>query len=101
MRRRGRVDANQRAIVAALRQIGATVQSLADIGHGCPDLLVGYRSRTWLLEVKDGAKLKSKRTLTADEEAWISAWKGAPVFVVESVEQAVETVTFSGGTDAH
>ena len=97
MRRRGRVDANQRAIVAALRQIGASVQSLADIGHGCPDLLVGFRGRTLLFEVKDGSKVKSARALTPDEEAWIGAWEGAPVFVVESVEQAIQTVTFEEG----
>jgi len=97
MRRRGRVDANQKAIVAALRQVGASVQSLADIGHGCPDLLVGFRGRTLLMEVKDGSKVKSARALTPDEEEWIAAWKGAPVFVVESPEQAIDTVTFQEG----
>ena len=96
MRRRGRVDANQREIVAALRQIGASVQSLADIGKGCPDLLVGRAGRTFLLEVKDGSKVKSARALTPDEEAWIEGWRGAPVYVVESVEQALATVTFGG-----
>ena len=97
MRRRGRVDSNQRAIVAALRQIGASVQSLADIGHGCPDLLVGFRGRTLLMEVKDGSKVKSARALTPDEEAWIAGWRGTPAFIVESVEQAVQTVTFEEG----
>lgn len=97
MRRRGRVDANQREIVAALRKLGATVQSLADVGRGCPDLLVGFRGRTYLMEVKDGAKRLSARALTPDEEAWVAAWKGSPVFVVESIEQAIETVTFTEG----
>ena len=97
MRRRGRVDANQKAIVAALRQVGASVQSLADIGHGCPDLLVGFRGRTLLMEVKDGSKVKSARALTPDEEAWIAGWRGTPAFIVESVEQAVQTVTFEEG----
>jgi hypothetical protein len=50
MRRAAKVDANQTEIVQALRQIGAVVQSLAAVGNGCPDLLVGYRNRLFLLE---------------------------------------------------
>ena len=55
MRRAAKVDANQAEIVQALRQIGAVVQSLAAVGNGCPDLLVGYRNRLFLLELKDGS----------------------------------------------
>lgn len=95
MRRRGRVDANHAAIVKALRQVGASVQSLADIGKGCPDLLVGWRFRTWLFEVKDGSKPPSARKLTADEENWIREWNGGLVFVVESPEQAIHTLMFT------
>lgn len=71
MRRAARVDANQREITAALRKVGATVQLLHTIGAGCPDLLVGYRGRNWLLEVKtkDGK-------LTLAEENWMWCWRG-------------------------
>jgi hypothetical protein len=92
MRRHGRVDANQTAIVKALRQTGATVQSLADIGKGCPDLLVGYRGTTYLLEVKDGSKPPSARLLTPDEGAWMAAWRGGPLHIVASVDEALDTV---------
>lgn len=44
MRRAARTDANQTAIVEALRKCGASVQSLAAVGKGVPDLLVGLRS---------------------------------------------------------
>ena len=93
MRRRGKVDANHADIVKALRQIGATVQSLADIGKGCPDLLVGFRGRTHILEVKDGSLAPSKRTLTPMEAAWAIGWQGAPVVVVYNAEEAIEMVT--------
>lgn len=43
MRRAPRTDANQAEIVAALRTRGALVQSLAGVGAGVPDLLVGWR----------------------------------------------------------
>ena len=82
-----RVDSNQPAIVRALRDIGATVQHLHMVGDGCPDLLVGFRGRTYLLEVK--ATKRSK--LTPDERAWHENWRGT-VYVVTSAEQAVGIV---------
>lgn len=84
-----RIDDNQPAIVRALRDVGASVQSLASLGKGCPDLLVGYRGQNLLLEVKnlDGRG----RALTADETAWHADWRGA-VVVVESVEQALAAI---------
>jgi len=92
MRRAAKVDANQGEIVAALRKIGATVQPLHAVGQGCPDLLVGWRGMTSLLEVKDGAKPPSARKLTEDQEKWHANWRGQ-VAVVETVEQAIEAIT--------
>lgn len=69
MRARPRIDANQPDIVKALRKMGAFVQSLAAVGDGCPDLLVGFRGKTYLIEVKDGDKPPSKRALTPAEAA--------------------------------
>jgi hypothetical protein len=71
-----RVDSNHGEIVAALRKGGATVQSLAAIGQGCPDLLVGFRGVNYLFEVKDGAKSPSRRCLTEDETEWAEKWNG-------------------------
>jgi hypothetical protein len=45
-----RRDASEKAIVAALRQIGAQVWHLS--GAGLPDLLVLFRHRWYPLEVK-------------------------------------------------
>lgn len=91
MRRAARVDDNHPQIVDALRGIGATVQSLATVGKGCPDLLVGYRGINLLLEIKDGSKPPSARRLTPDEEAWHATWRG-PVAVVESVDEALRAI---------
>jgi hypothetical protein len=89
VRRAAKVDANQTEIVKALRQVGASVQSLASTGKGVPDLLVGFRGKNLLLEVKDGGKVKSARKLTPDQVAWHQDWRGH-VAVVESVEQAIK-----------
>lgn len=89
-----RVDANQGAIVSALRTIGCFVQSLAMVGGGVPDLLCGCRGRWHLFEVKDGAKPPSARALTPAEAKWhAAASRHAPVHVVASAEEALAVVT--------
>ena len=57
------IDDNQNDIVTALRKAGATVRIISQ-GEGIPDLLVGFRGETMLMEVKDGGKPPSARTLT-------------------------------------
>lgn len=84
-----RIDANHVAVVEALRKAGATVQSLAGVGKGVPDLLVGIRGKTALFEVKDGAKVPSARKLTPDQLAWHAAWQGGTLAVVDGPEAAL------------
>lgn len=92
MRRAARVDENQEKVVKALRAVGATVQTLAAIGKGVPDLLVGYQGQTFLLEVKDGQKPPSERRLTEDQLTWHGAWRGGPLAVVDSVDAALRVI---------
>ena len=89
MRRAAKVDANQQKIVEILRSAGATVQSLAAIGHGCPDLLVGWGRKTLLMEIKDGSKVPSAQKLTEDQIKWHGAWMGDPLAVVDGPEAAL------------
>lgn len=65
---------------------------LHTLGRGVPDLLVARHGGMWLFELKDGDKPPSKRRLTSDEIRWIDEW-AAPVYVVESVEDAIAIVT--------
>lgn len=97
MVRARRVDDNQAEIVTALRRLGCTVMSIASVGNGCPDLVVGARGRNVLLEVKDGRKPPSARKLTEAEQEWIDAWRGQ-VNVVETVDDAIEVVFREVGT---
>jgi len=89
MRTRPRLDANHNEIVDALRKAGAHVQSLASVGSGCPDILVSFREKWYVLEVKDGSKPPSKQRLTDDERSWHNA-SHAPVHIVNSAEQALK-----------
>lgn len=87
--RAAKIDANQPTIVDALEAVGASVQSLAGVGVGCPDLLVGREGRNYLLEVKnrEGRGLK----LNPDQEAWHRAWHGS-VQVVSTVAEALDAI---------
>jgi len=86
MRRAARTDASQRAIVAALRKAGATVQPLHAVGAGVPDLLVGYRNRNFLIECKvKGGKL------TGRQETWTHDWRGA-VWLAFTPDEALRAI---------
>jgi hypothetical protein len=88
-----RADSNQPEIVDALRAAGAEVQHLHAVGNGCPDLLVAYHGRWYVLEVKDGARPPSHRRLTPREYDWhVRFTPCAPVYVVLSAEQALRVI---------
>ena len=86
-----RIDDNQPAIVKALRDIGASVQSLADLGSGCPDILVGYRGKNYTFEIKDWKQPPSKRRLTPHEKRWHQLW-GGQVCVIETFDDALKII---------
>lgn len=87
-RRAARVDANQSDIVDDLRKVGCSIQHLHKEGMGCPDLLIGWRGRNWLFEVKDPAKPPSERKLTEMQVRWHRDWRGQ-VMVIHSAEEAL------------
>lgn len=90
--RRGRIDDNQRIIVDTLRTAGATVVLLSDVGKGVPDLLVGFRGVTLLMEVKDGKKPPSDRLLTPDQQRWHAEWRGGALAIVDSADSALRMI---------
>jgi Holliday junction resolvase len=91
MRYANRIDANQNQIVDALRKAGAVVRIISQ-GDGIPDLLVGYRGFTILIEVKDGEKVPSARKLTEAEQKFFDDWRGGMLVIVNSIDEALETL---------
>ncbi|MDX2014193.1 MAG: hypothetical protein SFW67_28600 [Myxococcaceae bacterium] len=92
MARRGaKVDGNQSLIVAELRALGFRVQSIAKVGAGAPDLVVGHGGRNWLFEVKQlGEKLNK------NEERWHQNWTGQVAVIHNSKEAVLEMVKSVG-----
>jgi hypothetical protein len=80
MRRAARVDANQAAIVEALRAAGCTVYVI-----GLPvDLVIGKAGRTVLVE----CKTKSGR-YTELQRDFMATWRGGPVATIRDVDGAL------------
>jgi len=96
MRLASKVDQNHAEIVAALRQVGATVLDLSRVGKGCPDILVGHRSANYLMEIKDGQKTASRKTLTPQQREFFATWAGQRI-VVETVDEALNVLGVVSG----
>lgn len=78
-------DANESEMIGILEQIGCSVRRLDIV-----DLLVGYRGRNILLEVKDGEK--KRKQLTDSQIILKGDWRGQYDIVV-STEEAIRTIT--------
>ena len=90
--RAARTDANQNDIVDALRKIGAFVWITSSLGNGGPDIVIGYRGKTYLVELKDGEKSASRTALTPAECDFHAAWRGGPLLIWYSVDDALEAL---------
>ena len=85
--RKAKRDANEREIVAALEQCGATVYRL-DVP--C-DLLIGFRGRTYLGEVKT-----KNGKLTKHQKEFAEVWRGQVPHIFRTPDDVVEWVNNPG-----
>lgn len=76
-----RRDENEPEIVRALRDIGASIKRLDDI-----DLLVGWRGRNFLLEIKT-----ARGPLKDSQENMVRSWRGQ-YEIVRSVDEALRAI---------
>jgi len=83
-----RVDANQPAIVAELRQMGYRVAVISDLGRGLPDIIVGGHGLVFLCEVKNP---EEKWSLTPSEREFHELWSGM-VHIVETTEDILDLI---------
>lgn len=90
MRRAARQDLNQPELVLALRKIGAKVYHL-----GKPlDLLVGYRQRNILMEIKRPDKEGWSTEFTKEQKDFIATWPGE-IAICHTIDEAINAVVQS------
>ena len=90
MRQRARRDTIHADIVAALRAVGASVQDLAAVGGGVPDILVGYRGVNYLMEIKT-PRHTTKAGTHARQQEWHAGWRGSAHYV-RSIDEAYRVI---------
>jgi Holliday junction resolvase len=83
-----RVDENQKQIVHAFIALGASVLNLSRVGEGCPDILIGYKGVTCLVEIKSNEKAK----FTEAQIKFMQSWRGGPVSRIDSVDAAIRII---------
>lgn len=91
-------DKAESGIIKALRAVGATVHQLS--GKDIPDLLVGYKGLTYLLEVKsvlmntrkDGYTRTTRTAVSKGQVDFATAWRGGPVRHVTTPEEALMAI---------
>ena len=80
-----RVDCNQKDIVHALKTFGATVVDLSGVGKGCPDLLIGFKGTTYLIEIKKDSKAK----FTPQQLQFNELWAGGVIARIQTINEAI------------
>jgi hypothetical protein len=83
-----KVDENQKTIVHTFIALGASVLNLSTVGRGCPDLLIGYRGKSILVEIKRDAKA----TFTEPQIKFMQEWRGGAVSRIDSIDAAIRLV---------
>lgn len=76
-------DANEKAIVKTLKQLGVSIQRIN--GSGVPDILAGYKGETFLLEIKT-----KKGKLTPAQVKFHESWRGKNPVVVHTIDEALK-----------
>lgn len=84
-----KVDDNQKEIVDFLLKVGCSVLDTSAVGGGFPDLIIGYKNKNILIEIKNP---KTRNKLNKLQKRFFESWDG-PAFVVYSIEEALEVLS--------
>lgn len=80
-----RVDENQGEIIDALREAGASVYIIK-----LPvDLIVGYKGKTMLVEIKSQKTAYGRKGPNKNQAAFMRTWEGGSVAMINSVDAAL------------
>jgi len=89
-------DASEPEIFQVLRKFGFSIEPM----DKPVDALVGFRGRTFLVEIKTGRKGYGK-ALNKNQQEFADTWRGSQVVVLHDVQEATAwAVAISGGRTA-
>ena len=80
-----RKDKNHNAIVVTLQKLGASVMDISTLGHGRPDIVIGFKGKNYLAEIKD-----EKGKLNDDQVLFSKFWLGSKIEVLRTSQDCVK-----------
>lgn len=89
----GNPDNNQKEIVKSLRKLGAKVVIVSEVSNFV-DLVIGYKGKLFIAEIKDGTKSPSQRKLTAGELKCKKDFEmvGVDYHIITNIEEAIKMI---------
>jgi Holliday junction resolvase len=88
MRLKAKKDANHNEIVAILEAGGVVVKDMSTQGRGFPDILAWHLEAWYLIEIKNPKTEYGRKGLNKNQIDFLKDWKGGPVFVMRTNEEA-------------
>lgn len=82
-------DANHKDIFDAIGRITA-VKDLSAVGCGVPDGIAWVNGGWQLFDVKNPKTGYGKRGLNARQKKWSDDWRGGPVYLIYTIEEALQ-----------
>lgn len=92
MRRAARRDANHKTVVDTFIALGCSVFETDRVGAGFPDVVVGIMGVSHLVEIKNPETHYGRGGLNANQSAFAATWKGSPIVVITSPDEAAAFV---------
>jgi hypothetical protein len=83
-----RVDENHNLIKHTFIALGASVLDLSRVGQGCPDMLIGYKGKCAMVEIKSS----NKAQFTEPQLKFIKNWRGSSISRIDSVDGAIRLI---------
>lgn len=81
-------DANHREVFDAISRFTA-VHDLSNAGFGVPDGIAWINGGWQLFDVKNPATRYGKRGLNERQQKWANDWRGGPVYLIYTAEEAI------------
>lgn len=85
-------DANHREIFDVIERYTA-VKDLSNVGRGIPDGIAWINGGWQLFDVKNPKTAYGRRGLNKRQTEWLKDWRGGPVYLIYSVEEAEQFAT--------
>jgi len=88
LRHNARKDANHNELVEILEKGGMVVKDTSKLMQGFPDLLVWHMEAWHFVEIKNPNTAYGKKGLSKSQQKFADDWKGGPVFILRTKEDA-------------